>query len=148
MTELEDFESSINFYSEEIDFELPNIENYTRWILKILENNASTAEYLNYIFCNDDYLLKINVEYLNHDYYTDIISFPYSEFPNPIEGDIFISIDRVKENALSNNVDFDNELLRVMAHGVLHFLGHKDKSVEDQQKMRAKEEEMMALFIA
>ena len=106
MTDNEDFESNINFYAEEIDFELTDSTIYNHWILKILDLNNASAEYLNYIFCSDDYLLKINIEYLDHDYYTDIISFPYSEFPNPIEGDIFISIDRVKENAMTNNVIF------------------------------------------
>lgn len=143
-----DEESEINFYYEDIDFELPETTNYAGWISKVLVKNNASASNLNYIFCTDEYLLKINLEYLNHDYYTDIISFPYAEHPNPIEGDIFISIDRVKDNAINNKVLFDNELLRVMAHGLLHFLGYKDKTEEDQRIMRAKEEEMMALFVS
>lgn len=138
--------SSINFFSEEIDFELTSESSFEHWVDKIATENKASIENLNYIFCNDSYLLKVNQEYLDHDYYTDIISFPYSEFPDPLEGDIFISVDRVRENAKDNGVQFDNELKRVMAHGILHFLGYKDKSESEAAIMRKKEEEMIALF--
>ena len=136
----------INFFSEDIDFELSQPETYVRWINIILNAHKATGEAISYIFCSDEYLLKVNREYLNHDYYTDIISFPYAEFPQPISGDIFISIDRVKDNSLEHGTVFETELRRVMAHGLLHFLGFKDKSEEEQKLMREKEEEMIGIF--
>lgn len=136
----------INFFYEEIDFKLSDENKYIFWIIELLKTQNAALSGINYIFCSDDFLLKINKEYLDHDFYTDIISFPYSEFPDPLQGDIFISIDRVMDNAISNGVPSENELLRVMAHGILHFLGYKDKSEKDQHLMRAKEEEMMYLF--
>jgi rRNA maturation RNase YbeY len=136
----------VNFFSEEIDFELANPANYENWIFDIFKQEDGEIGDINYIFCNDDYLLNINQEYLNHDYYTDIISFPLSEKPDPISGDIFISIDMVKENALQIKVNFDEEILRVMAHGVLHFLGYKDKKEDEAAMMRKKEDEMISLF--
>jgi rRNA maturation RNase YbeY len=141
-----DDESEVCFFYEEIDFSLANEPQFVSWIRKIISSEKASLENLNYIFCSDEYLLKINKEYLSHDYYTDIISFPYKEFPEPIQGDIFISIDRVKENAIDNLVSFDDELIRVMAHGLMHFMGYKDKSPADSTVMRQKENEMMALY--
>jgi rRNA maturation RNase YbeY len=100
---------------------------------------------LDYIFCDDEYLLKINQDYLDHDTYTDIITFPYGDL-NVIAGDIFISVERVKENAVNFRVDFELELKRVMAHGVLHLLGYGDKSEEEVLQMRLKEDEKIKLF--
>jgi rRNA maturation RNase YbeY len=100
---------------------------------------------INYIFCDDDYLHKINLQYLEHDTLTDIISFDYS-LGNELHGDIFISIERVKENATDFAVDFENELKRVMVHGILHYCGYKDKSDSDAVIMRAKEEEKINMF--
>ncbi len=137
---------SIEFFYEDLDFQLSNEGLYLKWIKEILKVNKAELKALNFIFCDDSYILNVNLEYLNHDYYTDIISFPYSEFPHPIEGDIFISIDRVLDNSKSNNVSFENELQRVMAHGVLHFLGYKDKSEKDITEMRIKENEMIDIF--
>ncbi|MCL4107804.1 UNVERIFIED_CONTAM: hypothetical protein GTU68_027189 [Idotea baltica] len=110
------------------------------------EVNEVSLQVINYIFCSDEYLLEINQNYLKHDYYTDIISFPYSEKPSPLQGDIFISIDRVMENAKDREISFEKELLRVVSHGFLHFCGYKDKTEEEQENMRRKEEEMMQLF--
>lgn len=136
----------VNFFSEEIDFELVDPSKYENWIFDIFKQEDGDLGDINYIFCDDDYLLNINQEYLNHDYYTDIISFPMSTKPDPISGDIFISIDMVKENAVKNQVAFNEEVLRVMAHGVLHFLGYKDKSEEESTTMRKKEDQMISLF--
>ena len=100
---------------------------------------------INYIFCDDDYLHQINVEYLNHDTLTDIITFDYTE-DNVLSSDIFISIERVSDNANDFGVTFETELLRVMAHGILHLCGYKDKTEEDSQQMRKKEDEKIIFF--
>ena len=127
------------------DFELPNEEVFENWIIDIVDSEASAVGEINYVFCDDDYLHKINVEYLNHDTLTDIISFDYT-VGNLIQGDIFISIERVKDNANDFNVSFEEELKRVMAHGVLHYCGYKDKTDADAELMRQKEEEKIILF--
>ncbi len=134
----------INFHYE-TDFELSNEADYASWISAILASEAKELGELNYIFCDDEYLHKINVEYLNHDTFTDIISFDYTE-GSIVSGDIFISTERVVENAKDFNVMFHVELLRVMAHGVLHYCGYKDKSDADADVMRTKEEEKIKLF--
>ena len=128
----------LTFHTEDIDFELANAKKTEAWILQAIENEAGTLSFINYIFCSDTYLHRINVEYLNHDTYTDIITFPYSD--ETIESDIFISIDRIRENAKTFDVPFEQELHRVIIHGVLHLLGYGDKSEEEQQKMRARED--------
>ncbi len=109
-------------------------------------DSKATASTLNFIFCPDDYLLEINRKYLKHDYYTDIITFPYRQHPEPLEADIYISIDRVKENATNLGVSFQDELLRVIIHGVLHLLGYKDKSPEDLARMREMEEQCLQRY--
>lgn len=134
----------INF-NYETDFALADENRYADWISRVILSENKKEGEINYIFCDDDYLHKINVEYLNHDDLTDIISFDYS-VGNELHGDIFISVERVKENAEDFNVAFDEELLRVMAHGVLHYAGYKDKSDEDEMMMRKKEDEKMKLF--
>jgi len=125
----------LTFHTEDIDFELENAEKIQQWILQAIEHEGGTLSFINYIFCSDTYLHRINVEYLNHDTYTDIITFPYSD--ETIESDIFISINRVRENAKTFNVTFERELHRVMIHGVLHLLGYGDKTKEEQNAMRA-----------
>lgn len=127
----------IQFFTEDIDFSLDNTEAITVWLTKVCEQENKALDIVNYIFCTDEYLLKINQEHLNHDYYTDVISFPYST--EVVEGDIFISIDRIKENAISHKVTFKQELSRVMVHGLLHFLGYRDKTVQEQTLMTSKE---------
>lgn len=134
----------INFHYE-TDFELSNEADYASWITAILASEVKDLGELNYIFCDDEYLHKINIEYLNHDTLTDIISFDYTE-GSVVSGDIFISTERVAENAKDFNVMFHVELLRVMAHGVLHYCGYKDKSDVDADVMRSKEEEKIKLF--
>ena len=132
-------------FNYETDFELVNEEAFKNWIIDIVDSEASAVGEINYVFCDDDYLHKINVEYLNHDTLTDIISFDYT-VGNLIQGDIFISIERVKDNANDFNVSFEEELKRVMAHGVLHYCGYKDKTDADAELMRQKEEEKIILF--
>ena len=137
-------EAQILFHSQEIDYELQTQEKYQSWITEILTKEQKTCGTINYIFCDDDYLLEKNQAYLQHDTLTDIITFEYSK--EPISGDIFISIDRVKENAAERNLPFDQELHRVMAHGVLHLCGYGDKKEEEQKVMRSKEEACIAMF--
>ena len=132
-------------FNYETDFELENEEAFENWIIDIVDSEASAVGEINYVFCDDEYLHKINVEYLNHDTLTDIISFDYT-VGNLIQGDIFISIERVKDNAADFKVDFEEELKRVMAHGVLHYCGYKDKTDADAELMRQKEEEKIKLF--
>ena len=132
-------------FNYETDFELENEAQYEDWISRIIESEGFDEGEINYIFCDDEYLRKINVEYLDHDTLTDIISFDYT-VGNLIQGDIFVSIERVKDNANDFNVSFDEELKRVLSHGVLHYCGYKDKSPEDEALMRSKEEEKMQMF--
>jgi len=134
----------INFFSEN-SFELTNEDLYQNWLTKIISSENKKEGELNYIFCDDDYLHEMNVKYLNHDDYTDIISFENS-VGNILHGDIFISTERVRENAQKFNIQFDEELLRVMAHGLLHFCGYKDKSEEEAALMRKKENEKIKMF--
>jgi probable rRNA maturation factor len=134
----------INF-NYETDFELSNENLYSDWVSRIISSENKKEGEINYIFCDDDYLHKINVDYLDHDDLTDIISFDYS-VGNELHGDIFISVERVRENAEDFDVSFEDEVKRVMAHGVLHYAGYKDKSDEDSQIMRNKENEKIALF--
>lgn len=137
-------ESKINFYSEN-DFVLEDEEQLTFWIERAISSEGKKLEEISFIFCDDDYLLELNVEYLDHDTYTDIISFDYS-VGNLLQGDIYISTQRVAENALEYNVSFEEELRRVLIHGVLHLAGYKDKSEEDISVMKKKEEEKLELF--
>jgi len=132
-------------FNYETDFELENEMQYEGWISRIIESEGFDEGEINYIFCNDDYLHKINVEYLNHDSLTDIISFDYS-VGNVLQGDIFVSVERVQDNANDFNVSFEDELKRVLSHGVLHYCGYKDKSPKDEALMRSKEEEKMQMF--
>ncbi|MBA5792123.1 rRNA maturation RNase YbeY [Flavobacterium sp. xlx-214] len=132
-------------FNYETDFELDNESKFEEWIDAIIESEDKEAGEINYIFCDDDYLHNINLQYLDHDTLTDIISFDYC-IGDLISGDIFISIERVKDNAKDFDVSFQNELLRVMAHGVLHYCGFKDKTDADAELMRAKEQEKMSMF--
>lgn len=136
----------INFFEEDINLPLLNTEKVKVWLINITKNNSKEIEEINYIFCSDEYLLKVNIEYLDHDYYTDIITFDNSEIEDVIEGDIFISLDRIKDNATSLNQSFDNELLRVLAHGLLHLIGFNDKTDEDQEEMTKQENLALELF--
>lgn len=137
-------ETVIQFFNE-FDFELENQERFKTWIHSIIDSEEKIPGEINYIFCDDHYLHDINVKYLDHDTLTDIISFDNTT-GNLINGEIYISIERVNENAREFNVTFENELKRVMAHGILHFCGYKDKTSTEKELMRIKEEEKIALF--
>lgn len=137
---------AILFFEEDIKFPLPDKNKHKRWLKGIAANEGFVIEELNYIFCSDEYLLQINQEYLKHNTYTDIITFDNSDRDKVIISDIFISIDRVKENATKENTAFENELLRVMSHGLLHLMGYKDKKPEDKLKMRDLEDQSIRLF--
>ncbi len=132
-------------FNYELAFKLENEEVYSDWISQVIISEGKNEGEINYIFCEDAYLVQINLQYLNHDTLTDIISFDYS-IGNELHGDIFISIERVRDNATDFNVSFDEELKRVMVHGVLHYCGYKDKSEADEKTMRQKEEGKMKLF--
>ena len=132
-------------FNYETDFELENEALYEEWVSKIIDSEDKTEGEINYIFCDDEYLLQKNIEFLNHDTLTDIISFDYT-MGNLISGDIFISVERVKDNAADFNTEFIEELKRVMAHGILHYCGYKDKTEEDSALMRSKENEKINLF--
>ncbi|MDL2296975.1 rRNA maturation RNase YbeY [Bacteroidales bacterium OttesenSCG-928-C03] len=132
-------------FQTETKFALKNRLAYKTWIKSIAQHKGKKVGDINYIFCADDYLLKINKQYLDHDTYTDIITFDYSE-DDTIHGDIFISIERVGENAEMFSVTFFEELLRVMAHGILHLCGYKDKLEQDEKKMREQEDWAIKMF--
>lgn len=136
---------SINFYFEEIEEFQLDLPKSKKWIKNTIKKEGREPGEITFIFCSDDYLLEINKQYLDHDYYTDIITFDYVE-GKEISGDIFISVDRVKENAATFGVDFQNELNRVLVHGVLHLLGYKDKSADEKKLMTSKEDEYLHEF--
>jgi len=133
----------ILFHSES-DFVLNNKSHYKKWLKNCILSLEKEVGTINYIFCDDDYLLEINKEYLSHNTYTDIISFDYSD-KNKLSGDIYISIERVKENATSYATSFENELSRVLIHGILHFAGFKDKSKIEKSVMREQEDYYLSL---
>ena len=137
-------ESSLEFFSEDIDFDLSDPLTTKEWIQKSILNEHLSPGDLNFIFCSDEYLLKINQDYLNHDYYTDIITFDYRD-GNVISGDLFISIDRVRENAKNSSLDFLSEIHRVIIHGVLHIMGYNDKTPEEESIIRSKEDFYLSL---
>lgn len=133
----------IEFYSENVE-EQTEFADLRKWINEIIVQEGRKEGNLTYVFCDDNYLLDINIKYLKHNYLTDVISFDYS-VGNLISGDIFISIDRVKENALTYSKTHRDELHRVMAHGLLHFCGYNDKTDDDQSVMREKEDYYLSL---
>lgn len=131
---------AIHFFSEETSFSPKALTGLRLWIDQTITSENYQLQELNFIFCSDNYLLKINQEYLNHDTFTDIITFDNSETPEDIYGDIFISVDRVKENAKTFNTKFVDELHRVIIHGTLHLLGYTDKTKKDKDLMTQKED--------
>lgn len=137
----------INFFTEEIDFSLENEERIRTWIEGRSDFYVVDIQLINYVFCSDDYLLNINMEHLDHDYYTDIITFDMRDAKGqPIEADIFVSIDRIKDNAKKEDVTFLNELHRVLIHGFLHLVGYGDKTDEEVVEMRTQEEKCLSLL--
>ncbi len=140
--EMED--EQIEFHTEDVDFELANPDLLKSWIHALIAAEQQALQHISFIFCSDDFLLDLNVQYLQHDTLTDIITFQYAKAPQPIEGDIFISIDRVRENAATFGVQFEEELHRVIAHGVLHLCGYGDKTPDEKARMTDKENEALA----
>ncbi|MCK9162956.1 MAG: rRNA maturation RNase YbeY [Bacteroidales bacterium] len=132
----------ISFNFVEIKDTLSKKNKIKSWIRSVIEEKGMKLGDISYIFCDDEYLLEVNKTYLNHDYFTDIISFDYSD-KDKVAGDLFISIDRVRDNAQSLNQEFEKELYRVIIHGVLHLLGLKDKTEAQEKEMRKAEEECL-----
>lgn len=137
--------ASINFFTEKIRFKLASERKTSNWIKSVIKREKYTASEINFIFCSDERLSEINLQYLNHKTLTDIITFDYSTNNKELKGDIFISIPRVKENAVKFKADFDTELHRVIIHGVLHLIGFTDKSKSEKSIMREKEDACLSL---
>ncbi len=142
----EEPEIPVSFYFEDVEFELPDEQKLTDWLLGVAESEGKDFVSVSYIFCSDERLRKMNVEFLDHDYYTDVITFPYSD--DAVHGDVFISSDRVADNAQSLGVAFEHELCRVLVHGVLHLAGYLDKTEDAERVMREREDFYLAkLFL-
>lgn len=139
-------EHRINFFSEDLSYQLEEADKTRQWIERIIVGHKMLTGAINYIFCSDEYLHQINLDYLAHDTYTDIITFDHSEEEFLITGDIYVSIDRVEDNAKRFNVPFEKELRRVMIHGILHLIGFGDHSDEEKEIMRKKEQESLNVF--
>ncbi|MDO1446249.1 rRNA maturation RNase YbeY [Rhodocytophaga aerolata] len=137
--------ASIHFFSEDITFQLKNKNAVRKWLKSVIIYEQHSLLTLNYIFCSDAYLLEINTKYLNHNYFTDVITFDNSS-SELLEGDIFISIDRITDNATKFNSTFDFELFRVMVHGLLHLLGYNDHSDSEIAQIRLKENYYLSLI--
>ncbi len=138
---------NINFFQEEVSFTLKHKRVLRAWINQVVHNYSQEIQSVNFIYCSDNYLLEVNKQYLEHDYYTDIITFDNREETHtPIDSDIFISIDRVRENSKQLNVPYQQELHRVMIHGILHLLGKQDKTAEQKKDMRKSEEASLSLL--
>ena len=137
--------ASIHFYTEKITFKIPSPRKTVNWLNAICLLEKRELGSLIYVFCSDKFLLELNKQYLGHKTYTDILSFDYGE-GKKVEGEIFISISRVKENARNYGQVFDVELRRVIAHGLLHFLGYRDKKSSEKVQMRRKEEACLSLW--
>ncbi|MGB0423127.1 MAG: rRNA maturation RNase YbeY [Flavobacteriales bacterium] len=134
----------IYFFTEDHSFKISKKARLKSWLKAIAKNHDHKIGDLNYVFCSDEYLHNMNVEYLNHDTLTDIITFDQKE-GNVINGDIFISVDRVSDNAKQLKVEFESELLRVLSHGILHIIGYKDKTPAEAALMREQEEKSLIL---
>lgn len=132
-------------YNYETEYRLDSEEETSKWIIETISAEEHKLEEINYVFCDDEYLHKLNVEFLNHDTLTDIISFDYS-VGKIIQGDIFISVERVEDNAKDFGVAFDDELKRVIIHGILHYCGYKDKTDTDAKLMREKENHYLSVL--
>ncbi|GAB3953007.1 rRNA maturation RNase YbeY [Spirosoma harenae] len=136
----------IRFFSEDAPYKLAQKPVVRQWLKQQAAKEGYSVGDLNYIFCSDEYVLQVNRDYLEHDYYTDIITFDQSEEEGKIEGDIFISVDRVADNATQLGVPVEQEMHRVIAHGLLHLCGYGDKTDQEEAQMRAKEEEWLSQY--
>jgi rRNA maturation RNase YbeY len=137
--------ADINFFSQDLSFRIPHPRKTAKWLKQVVATEKKELAQLNYIFCSDEYLLSLNQRYLKHQTLTDIITFDNSEKRGVVEADIFISLERVKENAKELGVVFDEELHRVLVHGVLHLAGYSDKSASAKGFMRKKEDAYLSL---
>ena len=137
--------AAVNFFNEDISFKLPKPAKTRRWIQEVIKRERRQLAHLNYIFCSDKHLLSINQKYLKHKTLTDIITFDTSESKRTIEGDIYVSIERVVANAEEHKISSDEELHRVLIHGVLHLVGYSDESKAKQSVMRKKEDAYLSL---
>jgi len=135
----------LDIHFEDVDDFSINENKLTNWFSNVCSSENHSLGDISIIFCSDEYLLEMNKTHLDHDYYTDIITFDYTD-NQIVSGDLFISIDRVRENALDFNVSFNHELHRVMIHGILHLCGYKDKSDDDEKLMRSKENDALSLI--
>lgn len=138
--------AKINFRSGDRPFIFPDKTGLKSFIETLFKKEKKELGEINYIFCSDDMLLKINQDFLQHNYYTDIITFGLQEPGQPIEAEIYISIDRVKDNAIHHGVGYENEMMRVLFHGALHLCGYKDKKKSEIQEMRAKEDQYLQMI--
>ncbi|GAA5033933.1 endoribonuclease YbeY [Marivirga lumbricoides] len=138
----------VNFFKEDVKIDLRSLRKYRKWINEVAQSHHKEIELINYIFCSDEYLHQINQGYLNHDTYTDIITFDLREHSSeePIEADIFISIERVQDNSQIQSTSFSNELERVIIHGLLHLVGFKDKTQQEKDLMRKEETKALQLL--
>ena len=139
--------NSISFHSEGVKPKTPSKRLLKAWIKEFVSNHDKKVGELAFIFCDDEKILEVNQKFLQHDYYTDIITFDYCE-DNLISGDIYISVERVQENAIDHQVDYNTELLRVIAHGVLHLIGFQDKEVKLKAEMTKNEDLCISLFFS
>ena len=128
---------SLQLFDQDTGFIYPSPALLNQWIVQTFKDENRSFEYVNIVFCSDEFLLNLNREYLNHDYYTDIITFQYKG--EPIEGELYISLDRVKDNAAERSIKWSGELHRVIIHGILHLIGYKDHSSSEKEEMREKE---------
>lgn len=138
--------SEILFFSENIDYKLKDKAKLKNWLIKSISNEGKQTENINFIFCTDDYLLEINKKYLKKNTLTDVITFDYSEQEKVISGEIYISYQRIVDNATKYNQDVDNELYRVMIHGVLHLIGYYDNTENQKEIMTQKEDYYLSLL--
>lgn len=133
------------FFNEDHEYQINDPDKVSEWIIEVIRSEKLDPGNINYIFCSDEYLRDINIKYLSHDYFTDIITFDNSDSKELIEGDIYISVPRVLENSSLHKTEFEKELSRVLVHGVLHLCGYDDKTDSDKAVMRKKEEAYLSL---
>jgi rRNA maturation RNase YbeY len=138
--------AAVQFFTEKISFRLPQPRKTSAWLQRVAKENHHSLASLTYVFCSDSFLGKMNEDFLGHQTLTDIISFDLSDSRGEINGEIYISIPRVNENARKFNQPFERELRRVLVHGLLHFMGFRDKSVAEKAQMRSKEEASLSLW--
>jgi len=133
----------IHYFTENVENPILDEENTSKWIESVIKAENCYVGNINYIFCNDSYLLEINKEHLEHDFYTDIITFDLSDNKNEISGDIYMSHDRALENAKTLDIEINTEIQRLLIHGILHLIGYNDKTKEDKQEIRNKEDQYL-----